>query len=209
MVLGKNNVVHQGAIVGGDPQDLQYDGDPTELHIGDNNTIREYVTINLGTLKDKGITIIGNNNLLMAYVHIAHDCVIHNNVVIANSTQMAGHVVIEDNVTIGGVCGMSQFIRIGKFAYLGGNSTFNKDILPFSIAEGRWGVMRATNKIGLSRNGYEKKEVESIHKALRTFIRGGLTVAESVEKVKSNIQIDQNIQYLLDFAEASQKGLAR
>jgi UDP-N-acetylglucosamine acyltransferase len=207
--IGEKNVIHQGAIVGGTPQDLLYDGEKTRLEIGDSNTIREFVTVNTGTTKDKGVTRIGNKNLFMAYVHIAHDCHIFNNVVIANSTQLAGHVTIEDNVTIGGVCGLSQFIRIGKFAYIGGNSTFNKDILPFSIAEGRWGVMRATNKVGLFRAGYTKDDLDIIHKALKIFIRGKKTVAESIDEVFGLYKNNNHIQYLLQFAESSKKGLAR
>ncbi len=208
--IGSDNVIYQGAIVGGPPQDLQYKGEKTKLDIGNKNTFREFVTVNIGTTKEQGVTQIGNENLFMAYVHIAHDCDIHDNVVIANTCQLAGHVTIEDHVTVGGVCGLSQFIRIGKFAYIGGNSTFNKDILPFSIAEGRWGTMRATNKVGLKRAGYSKEDVENIHKTLRSFIRGSDTVVDICESVeKENASNNEYVNYLLNFARNSKKGLAR
>ena len=155
------------------------------------------------------MTKIGSHNLLMAYVHVAHDCIIDDYVVISNSTQLAGHVEIDDHVTIGGCCAVSQFCRLGRFAYIGGDSTINKDVLPFSIAEGKWAVMRATNKVGLERNGFSKADVEGIHKSLRTLIKGSRTIDESIQKIKEEVEQTDHIKLMLNFIENSKKGLAK
>tara|TARA_B100000749_G_scaffold280896_1_gene280679 strand:- start:50942 stop:51724 length:783 start_codon:yes stop_codon:yes gene_type:complete len=207
--IGKDNIIHQGAVVGGPPQDLAYKNEKTKLIVGNSNNIREFVTLNLGTTKDKGETVIGNDNLLMAYVHVAHDCVLHNKIVIANSGQLAGHVEIEDHAVIGGCVGISQFVKLGKFCYIGGSSNINKDVLPFSIAEGTWAVVRATNKVGLTRAGFEKDEVSNIHKAIRMVIKGGRTIEEAVETIRAECTPSDNIDYLIHFIENSKKGLAR
>ena len=178
------------------PLDLKYKDEQTELIVGNNNAIREFVTLNIGTKTGGGKTIIGDGNLLMAYVHVAHDCIVKNNVIIANSTQLAGHVEIDDRVTIGGCCAISQFCRLGKFSYIGGDSTINKDILPFCLAEGRWAVMRATNKIGLERGGFSKSEIESIHKAIRFVTKGNRTVDEAVEKIKAECAPERSYWYI-------------
>ena len=207
--IGSHNHIFQGAVVGSAPQDLKYNNEPTELIMGDHNTIREFATINIGTTKTDGVTKIGSHNLLMAYVHVAHDCIIDDYVVISNSTQLAGHVEIDDHVTIGGCCAVSQFCRLGRFAYIGGDSTINKDVLPFSIAEGKWAVMRATNKVGLERNGFSKADVEGIHKSLRNLIKGSRTIDESIQKIKEEVEQTDHIKLMLNFIENSKKGLAK
>lgn len=209
VTIGTGNHIYQSAVVGGPPQDLKYKDEQTELIVGNNNAIREFVTLNIGTKTGGGKTIIGDGNLLMAYVHVAHDCIVKNNVIIANSTQLAGHVEIDDRVTIGGCCAISQFCRLGKFSYIGGDSTINKDILPFCLAEGRWAVMRATNKIGLERGGFSKSEIESIHKAIRFVTKGNRTVDEAVEKIKAECAPNDHIAHMLNFIATSKKGLAR
>lgn len=207
--IGSHNHIFQGAVVGSAPQDLKYNNEPTQLIVGDHNTIREFATINIGTTKTDGITKVGNNNLLMAYVHIAHDCILDDYVVIANSTQLAGHVEIDDHVTVGGCCAISQFCRLGRFSYIGGDSTINKDILPFSIAEGKWAVMRATNKVGLERNGFSKSEVQGIHNSIRTIIKGSRTIEESLQKIESEIEQTDHIKLMMNFIRNSKKGLAK
>ncbi len=207
--VGENNHFFAGAAVGGPPQDLKYKNEKTKLTMGSGNMIREYVTINLGTVTGTGLTSIANNNLIMAYSHIAHDCRIGSNIAIANSCQLAGHVTIEDNVRIGGMCGFVQFIKIGKFAYIAGDSTLNKDVLPFSMAQGRWAVSRATNKIGLERAGYSEKSISQIHKAIRLTIMGERTIDEALAAINSECEIDEHVQYLIDFIKASEKGIAR
>lgn len=209
VVMGKNNHILSGAMVGGPPQDLTYKGEPTRLEMGDGNTVREFVTINNGTAKGGGLTKIGNDCLLMAYVHIAHDCQIGNNVVIANTTNFAGHVIVEDHVRIGGVCSFNQFITIGRHAYIAGESVVNKDILPFSIAQGSYAISRATNKIGLERAGYSKDEVENIHRALRALLMGNRTVEEALELIKNECAPSPNIEHIVGFVRKSERGIAR
>ncbi|OQW49067.1 MAG: acyl-[acyl-carrier-protein]--UDP-N-acetylglucosamine O-acyltransferase [Proteobacteria bacterium SG_bin7] len=207
--VGENNQFFAGAAVGGPPQDLKYKNEKTKLTIGNGNMIREYVTVNLGTVTGTGLTTIANNNLIMAYSHIAHDCRIGSNIAIANSCQLAGHVTIEDNVRVGGMCGFVQFIKIGKFAYIAGDSTINKDVVPFCMAQGRWAVTRATNKIGLERAGFSDKSISQIHKAIRLTIMGDRTIDEALNAIESECEIDENVKYLIDFIKSSEKGIAR
>lgn len=207
--IGEGNTFYQGAVIGGAPQDLKYKGERTKLVIGNNNIIREFVTLNLGTATGTGVTNIGNDNLLMAYVHIAHDCVLDNNVVIANSTQLAGHVHLASNVTVGGMSAITQFVSLGRFAYIGGMSAINKNILPFTISEGKWATMRAVNKVGLERNGFSKDEIANIKKAIRLVVKGGRTTRESIEAIESDCKQDDHIKYFLDFMKSSERGIAR
>lgn len=208
--IGSNNKILPGAMVGGAPQDLSFNNEKTELVIGDGNTIREFVTINVGTTKDHGVTRIGNNGLFMAYTHIAHDCVIGNNVVMANSIQLAGHVEIGDYARVGGMVGIVQFCRIGSFAYIAGYSAINKDILPYCIASGQWATPRVTNKVGLERAGYTKEEIASIHKSVRILIKGEGSVEEAVQKLQADTSIDAKIsKSIVDFINSSKAGIAR
>lgn len=208
-ILGQKNRVHTGAVVGGPPQDLKYAGEPTRLEVGDNNTFREFVTVNTGTVGGGGVTRIGSHNLLMAYVHVAHDCVLGNNIVIANTTNFAGHVTVEDFVRIGGVCSFNQFITIGKFSYIAGDSAVNKDVLPFAIAQGKYAVVRATNKIGLERAGFAKEDIESINRAIRFLIMGNRTIEEALEEIQNNCRPSENLDHLVQFVKKSTRGLAK
>ena len=207
--VGKNNHFLSNCVVGGPPQDVSYRGEPTRLIIGSNNVIREFVTINCGTQKGGGITRLGDHNMLMAYVHVAHDCLLENHVVVANSTQFAGHIEVGDHVKIGGMCGLVQFVKLGRHAYIGGSSHINKDILPYSIAEGSWAKSRATNKIGLDRSGYEKDEIENIHRALRFLLKGERTTEEAVAKIEEECRPSENLKYLIDFVRNSKNGVAK
>ncbi len=206
VVLGKNNRLEAGAAVGGPPQDLSYKGEPTQLVIGDNNTIREFVTINCGTSKGEGVTRIGSHCMIMAYSHIAHDCQIGDHVVIANVNQLAGHVVFEDHVKTGGMCGFNQFIRIGKHAFIGGDSAVNKDVLPYVIASGKMAVMRAPNSIGLERAGYAKEDIEAVKRAVRIVTKGGGTVDEALARIAIECGQSPVLQYFVDFIKSSVAG---
>ena len=206
--IGKNNHIAPGAVIGGPPQDISYKAEPTKLIIGDNNVIREFATLNIATSKGSGATVIGNNCYLMAYSHVGHDCKIGDNVIVANNTNFAGHVTVEDNVTIGGVCGFTQFTRVGKYAFVAAQTTANKDILPFSRAEGHWAVVRATNKVGLLRKGFAKDEVANIHKAIRILIMGSSTLDEAFKRIENECQPSEHINYLVDFIKASKRGVA-
>lgn len=204
--LGKNNRLATGAAVGGPPQDLSYKGDPTALELGDNNLIREYVTLNCGTKKGGGITRIGSHCMIMAYAHVAHDCQIGDHVVIANSNQLAGHVVFEDHVKTGGMCGFNQHCRVGRHSFVAGDSAVNKDILPFTIAQGKYAVMRAPNSIGLDRAGYAKEEIEAINRAVRIITKGGGTVDESLARILVECKQGPLLQYFVDFVKNSVAG---
>lgn len=207
--LGKNNHIFSGAMVGGPPQDLKFKGEETRLEIGDDNAIREFVTINVGTATGTGVTRIGSGNLLMAYVHVAHDCNLGNNIAIANTSNFAGHVTVEDNVRIGGICAFNQFTTVGKYAFIAGDSAVNKDIMPFTIAQGKYAVSRAANEVGLQRAGFAKEEIENIYRAIRTVLKGGRTIEEALADIASECKPSENIQYLVDFIRKSERGIAR
>lgn len=207
--IGKNNKIYSSAMVGGPPQDLKYKGEETHLEIGDNNMIREFVTMNLGTVTGHGVTKIGSNNLFMAYVHVAHDCVLGNNIAVANTTNFAGHVTVEDHVRIGGVCNFNQFITIGKYSFIAGDSAVNKDVMPFTIAQGKYAVSRAANSIGLERAGFSKEEVDNVYKAVRIITKGNRTMEEALAEIDTECTPSENIQYLVNFIKKSERGIAR
>jgi UDP-N-acetylglucosamine acyltransferase len=207
--IGEKNQIYSGAVIGGPPQDLKYNHEPTRLEIGHNNVIREFVTLNIGTHGGGGQTTIGSNNLLMAYVHVAHDCHLGSHIVIANTTNLAGHVNIDDHVRIGGVCSFNQFVRVGRYAYIAGTSAVNKDILPFSIAQGSYAAARATNKIGLERSGFSVEDVENIHRAIRAIIMGNRTIDEALELIQTDCATTDHVRYFVDFVKTSERGIAR
>lgn len=212
-VLGKKNTVFPGAVVGGVPQDLRYSGEKTELIVGDNNKFRECVTVNTGTKDFGGVTKIGNHNLFMAYCHIAHDCIFGDHIVIANSSNFAGHVTVEDHVKVGGVCNFNQFIKLGEHCYIAGESSVNKDIIPYTIARNgdSYAVSTVTNKIGLERAGIKKEDIEQIHKALRIILKSGDTVEDCLEKIQDNFKDSLSIytEHLISFIKGSERGIAR
>lgn len=207
--MGENNHIAPGAVIGGPPQDISYKAEPTMLIIGNNNVFREFSTVNIATSKGDKKTEVGNNNYLMSYTHIGHDCKVGNNVTVANDSHIGGHCVIEDNVTIGGACAFNQFVRMGKNSFVGGGSIVIKDIIPYSKALGNHAVARATNKVGLLRKGYTKEEVENIHRALRILIMGSDTFEAGIQRIKDECQLDSHIIYLLDFIKNSKRGVAR
>jgi len=207
--IGKDNHIFSSAMVGGPPQDLKFKGEETHLEIGDQNAIREFVTINVGTATGTGVTRVGSGNLLMAYVHIAHDCRIGSHIAIANTTNFAGHVTVEDNVRIGGLCAFNQFVTVGKYSFIAGDSAVNKDIMPFTMAQGKYAVARALNSVGLERAGYSKEEVDSLYKAIRIVTKGNRTIEEALADIKSECSPSENIDYLVQFIRKSERGIAR
>ena len=207
--IGERNVFSAGAVVGGAPQDLSYKNEPTKLVIGNDNVFREMVTVNCGSPKAGwGTTRIGNHCLIMAYSHVAHDCTIGNHVAIANTTQLAGSVVFEDHAKVCGICAFNQFVKVGTHAYIAGDSAVNKDILPFTIAQGKYAVMRASNRIGMERGGYSKEDVEAINRAVRIFTKGGGTVDESIARIREECEVSPVLEQFLSFALNSSRGLA-
>lgn len=209
VTLGKNNHILPGAMVGGPPQDLKFKNEETRLEIGDNNVIREFVTINVGTVTGNGVTVIGSSNLLMAYVHVAHDCKIGSHIAIANASNFAGHVTVEDNVRIGGVCSFNQFITVGRYAFVAGDSTVNKDVMPYTIAQGKYAVSRAPNEVGMERAGIPKEDIENIWRAVRIVTKGGRTIDEALSDIAKDCKQTEHVQYLVNFIRQSERGIAR
>lgn len=207
-VLGQHNRIYQFASVGEDCQDKKYQGEPTRLVIGDHNVIREGVTIHRGTVQDQGVTEIGSHNLLMAYVHVAHDCVVGNHVILANNTTLAGHVHVGDWAILGGFTGVHQFCKIGAHAFTAVNSVVVQDIPPYIMAQGHNAVPRTINSEGLKRRGFTPQQITAIKRAYKLLYRQGLTVAEAVEKMRE-LNADEELTPLIDFILSSKRGIIR
>lgn len=199
--IGENNRIFPGAAIGLEPQDLKYKGAKSKVIIGNNNTIREYVTINRATGEDE-VTQIGHNNLLMAYVHVAHNCILENNIVIANNVALAGHVEIESKAVIGGMLGVHQFVHIGTMAMLGGMSRIERDVPPYMLVEGNPSRVRSLNLIGLKRAGLTSVEIKSLKDAFHLLYRSELTFTEALSSLKSQADNDY-IQHLCKFLEGA------
>jgi UDP-N-acetylglucosamine acyltransferase len=181
--IGQNNRIFPGAVIGLEPQDLKYQGADSSLKIGNNNIIRECVTINRATAEDE-VTLIGDNNLLMAYVHVAHNCAIENNVIIANNVALAGHVRIESKAVIGGVLGVHQFVQIGTMAMLGGMSRIDRDVPPFMLVEGNPSLVRSLNLIGLKRAGLTTEDFSLLKKAFHLLYLEKIPFTKAIEQLK-------------------------
>ncbi|HEX6769132.1 MAG TPA: acyl-ACP--UDP-N-acetylglucosamine O-acyltransferase [Candidatus Binatia bacterium] len=207
--LGRNNVVFPFATVGTIPQDLKYRGEPSELIIGDNNTIREFASLNPGTVGGGMITRVGSQNLLMMYCHIAHDCIVGNRNVIANGATLGGHVVIEDNVIVGGLVGIHQFVRIGSGAILGAGSMVSKDVPPFCNATGDRAKLHGLNVEGMKRRGFEQAKIDAIRQAYRIVFRSKLKTSEALEKIRKELPALQELEQFISFIAASERGICR
>ena len=205
--IGKDNHFYQFSSIGEANQDKKYNGEPTRTEIGDNNVIRESCTVHRGTTQDHQVTKIGSNNLLMAYTHIAHDCMLGDNIIIANSSNIAGHVHIDDWAILGGFSGVHQFCRIGAHAFLGIRSHITQDILPFVLfAEGS---PRSINVEGIKRRGFSKEEISFLKKAYRLIFRQGLKIDEAVSSVNQLSKESPALKLVTDFIEKSERGIAR
>ncbi len=169
--IGKKNIFYPMSSIGSDPQDLKYKGEKTSLIIGDGNIIREHVTINTGTTQGGGITKVGNNNLIMIGAHIAHDCIVNNNIVMANNSAIAGHAIIDDFVIIGAKCGIQQFVRIGKLAMIGGMTGVSRDVIPYGVSIGNRNYLNGINIIGLRRNKVQNKEIIALSEAYKEIFK--------------------------------------
>jgi len=206
--IGKNCHIFSHAVLGNPPQDLKYQGERSFLIVGDNNIIREFVTMNLGTEKDSK-TIIGNNNLIMAYSHIAHDCTIGNNNVLANCATLAGHVTIEDKATIGGLVAIHQFCRLGMLSIVGGCSKVVQDVAPFSMSDGHPSVTCGLNLIGMKRANFSLEAIRVLKKAFKILFFEGHTFDKAEELVKKELPLTKELSYLLSFISSSKRGLGR
>ena len=206
--IGNNNRIFPGAVIGAIPQDLKFKGEETTAEIGDNNTIRENVTINRGTAA-KGKTVVGSNNLLMEGVHVAHDAIIGNGCIIGNSTKFAGEIIIDDYSIISASVLMHQFCRVGGYGMIQGGSRFSKDIPPFIIAGRDPIAYCGINIVGLRRRGFSNELIENIHNAYRIIYKSGKNTAEALEQVKQEVPMSKEIEYIISFIENSQRGIIR
>lgn len=207
--IGKGNRFFQFASIGEECQDLKYDGEITELVIGDNNTFRESCTIHRGTIQDNSITQIGSNNLFMAYAHIAHDCIVGNNCIMANNASLAGHVHLGDNVILGGMSGIHQFCHIGPHSFIAANALVLKDVPAFVMASGQPAKPFGLNSEGLKRRGFEKETIANIKRAYKQVYRKGLTVAEALESVKELAEKTPEVNVFTDIVKNSTRGIIR
>jgi len=206
--IGKSCEIFTGAVIGSRPQDLKYKGEKSFLEIGDNNIIREYCTFNPGT-NDGGRTVIGNNNIFMAYSHIAHDCLLGNDCVIANNGTLAGHVCIEDKAVIGGLVAVHQFVRIGTLSIIGGCSKVVQDIPPYSTCDGHPAFVYGLNRVGLRRNNVSKEAINALNHAFKTLFNSGLTIKHALEELEKERISHKEVAYLVNFVKNSQRGISR
>lgn len=207
--IGKDNKIFQFASIGEIPQDLKFKGEKTSLEIGDRNTIREFCTFNRGTAQDKLVTRIGSDNLFMAYVHIAHDCVVGNHTIFANNASLAGHVVIEDFAMLGGFSGVLQFCRVGKHSFASMGSMIDKDVPPFIKVSGYYAKPFGLNSIGLTRRNFSPETIRVLRQAYRIIYRQGLTAKEAIVSLESLLPDCSDVQLLIDFIGASTRGIVR
>ena len=206
--IGSKSRIFSGAVIGTIPQDLKFDNEKTFVSIGENTTVREYATVNRGT-NHSWTTRVGDNCLLMAYSHTAHDCQIGNNVVIANAVNMAGHVVIEDHVGVGGMCAIHQFVHIGGHSFIGGMSAIKKDVPPYILAMGDPLTYGGLNSVGLSRRGFTPEVLSLLKKAYKVLYRQNLTIDQAVEKIEQEFEMVPELSRLLDFLKGSERGIIR
>jgi UDP-N-acetylglucosamine acyltransferase len=207
--IGADNRIFQFASIGDAPQDKKYRDEPTRLCIGDRNVFRESCTVNRGTTHDKGVTRIGDDNLFMAYSHVAHDCVIGNNTVFANCASLAGHVEIGDWAILGGLTAVHQFARIGAHAFLGGGSILSRDVPPYVMVAGNPAVPHAVNAEGLKRRGFSEEQIRNIRDAYRIVYRSELKLAEALAQLAPRLESQPEIRPFVEFIEGSTRSLAR
>ena len=207
--IGRDNRIYQFASIGDDPQDKKYAGEPTRLVIGDRNTIREFCTFSRGTTQDRGETVMGDDNWIMAYVHVAHDCVIGSHTIMANNTTLAGHVHVGDWVICGGFSGAHQFCKIGAHAFLGMYCGVNRDVSAYTLVSGQPAVARGINSEGLKRRGYSAEQIRNIKNAYRITYRQGKRLDEAIEEVAALAATQPELGLFLDSLRSSERGLTR
>lgn len=207
--IGSNNRVFPFSALGIEPQDVSYKGDPTRLEIGDNNIIRESVTINRGTVKGGGITRVGSHILIMAYSHIGHDCQIGDHAMLVNAATLAGHVTVEEWAVVGAMCPVHQFVRIGRHAYIGGGTVITQDVLPFSMTSAKRETHAyGLNKVGLQRRGFSDERLKKLHRAYRYLLAAKMNTSQAIEKLKAEEQTE-DVRYLVEFIEKSERGILK
>ena len=211
--IGRDNRIFQFTSIGADPQDKKYAGEPTELHIGDRNTIREFCTFNTGTAQDTGVTRIGSDNWIMAYVHIAHDCQVGSDIILANNATLAGHVHLGDHVFIGGLTGVHQFVKIGAHAMAGFSSAVTQDVPPFMTVDGNPLAVRGFNIVGLRRRGFDAERLAAVKQMHRLLYRSGLTFDESRAAIAALAtempQAAADVALMSEFLARATRGIVR
>ena len=208
-IIGSENHIYQFASIGDDPQDKKYRGEPTRLKIGNRNTIREYCSISRGTTQDKSLTTIGDDNWIMAYVHIAHDCQVGNNIIFANSATLAGHVHVGDWAIFAGFTGAHQFCHIGAHSFIGMNSLTNKDIPAYTMASGQPVTPRGVNTEGLKRRNFSTEEINNIKNAYRILYRSELTLAQAISELEKLVENQPELLIFLESLKQSDRGIIR
>ncbi|MBS1174889.1 MAG: lpxA [Burkholderiaceae bacterium] len=208
----ENNIGHH-VLLGGVPQDKKYAGEPTQLLIGDRNTIREFTSVHTGTAQDEGITRIGDDNWIMGYVHIAHDCRIGNKTILASNAQLAGHVHVQDWAIVGGMTGVHQFVKIGAHAMIGGGSALLKDVVPYVMISGNPSAAYGINSEGLKRRGFTPEQIMSIKRAYKMVFRQDLTIEQAIEAIEAAMQSDapnaSAMRLMSDFLRTAERGIVR
>ena len=207
--IGDETLIFPFVSIGLAPQDLKYGGELTKVEIGKRNHIREFVTIHRGTIGGGGLTKIGDDNLLMAQAHIAHDCQLGNDIIMANAATLAGHVEISDRANIGAYSGVHQFCRVGREAFVGGYSVIVKDALPYAISQGNHAKCYGLNRVGMKRKGYPKETIEKLHHAYHLLLSSKLNTSQALEQIKVDVIGCSEVDYLVDFIETTQRGVVK
>jgi len=208
--IGANNRFFPFCAIGGEPQDVSYKGEKTRLEMGDNNAVRECVTLNRGTVKGGGVTRVGSHTLIMAYSHVGHDSVIGDHAMLVNGATLAGHVTVEDWAVVGALCPVHQFVRIGAHSYIGGGTTITQDVLPFSkCVQPRDVKVFGTNSVGLERRGFSKERVQKIQHAFRVLVNSKLNTTQALEKLKAEGDQGEDVAMLIRFIEESERGVIK
>jgi UDP-N-acetylglucosamine acyltransferase len=208
--IGTNNQFFPFSGIGLDPQDVSYRGEPTRLEIGDNNIIREYVTLNRGTLKGGGVTRIGSHTLIMAYSHVGHDSIIGDHAMLVNGATLAGHVIVEEWAVVGAMCPVHQFVRIGAHSYIGGGTTITQDVLPFSkTSAARNNRAYGLNSVGLERRGFSKERIRKLHHAYRVLLASKLNTSQALDRLKQEADRGDDVDLLIRFVEQSERGVVK
>jgi len=207
--IGRDCRVFPFASLGLEPQDKKYKGEPSWLVIGNHNTIREFVTINRGTDLGGGITQLGDHGWIMAYSHIAHDCIVGDHVTMSNAATLGGHVIVKDYATLGGMTGVHQFCRIGEYAITGGQSMITLDVVPFAIVAGNRAKLAGVNYIGLDRRGFTSEEIDTINQAYKIFFKSGLTRDDALVRLRNEFPDSDHVQMLIDFVQGSERSVCR
>ncbi|HUJ38909.1 MAG TPA: acyl-ACP--UDP-N-acetylglucosamine O-acyltransferase [Candidatus Acidoferrales bacterium] len=208
--FGRQNQFFPFSCVGSAPQDRKYGGEPTRLEAGDRNVFREFVTVNRGTPAGGGLTRIGSDNLILAYSHIAHDCLVGSHTLFVNGATLAGHVTVEDHATVGAFCPVHQFCRIGRYAYVAANTVITQDVLPFSrTVAPRHSRCFGVNSIGLDREGFSKDRIAAIEKAFRLLLKSRLNTSQALERIRAELHASEDVDILLKFIESAERGIIK